>query len=144
MTHGSFTVSLQVTVAFKIVYDSGLNVYALYLDCEGLRKSHRTYERTMSHLFKNYRTYSHKVSVSLLWTSANCSGAGFIVMSVNRNRQYTLLRGAEESGCYFWPDVKRLCRGCFVKLRVKDANPSCFNDNDLLVFRSSSLLHVSW
>lgn len=73
-------------MAFSIVYDSGLNVYALYLDCEGLKRSHRGYERTMSHLFKNYRKNTHKVSVSLLWTSADCSGASFIVMSVNKNR----------------------------------------------------------
>ncbi|XP_070760047.1 lysosomal protective protein isoform X2 [Enoplosus armatus] len=55
-----------VNVAFGIVYDSGLNEYALYLDCEGGRRSHRGYERTMSHLFKNYRKnlLTHKVMPS--------------------------------------------------------------------------------
>lgn len=43
-----------MNVAFSIVYNSGLNEYALYLDCEGDRY-HKGYERTMSHLFKNYR-----------------------------------------------------------------------------------------
>lgn len=59
--------SLQVNVAFNIVYNSGLNEYALYLDCEGGRRSHRGYEMTMSHLFKNYRKnpHTHKVSVSV-------------------------------------------------------------------------------
>lgn len=63
----SFLVSLQVNAAFAIVYESGLNEYALYLDCEGQERSHRGYERTMSHLFKNYKKppHIHKVSVSL-------------------------------------------------------------------------------
>lgn len=47
----------MVKVAFNIVYNSGLNVYALYLDCEG---SNRGYERAMSHLFKNFRKKSDK------------------------------------------------------------------------------------
>lgn len=55
----SFFVSFQVNVAFSIVYDSGLNEYALYMDCEGGRRSHRGYEITMSHLFKSYRKNSH-------------------------------------------------------------------------------------
>lgn len=48
-----------VNVAFGIVYNSGLNEYALYLDCEGQRRSHRGYDRTMSHLFRNYRKHLH-------------------------------------------------------------------------------------
>ncbi|XP_031702447.1 lysosomal protective protein [Anarrhichthys ocellatus] len=51
--------STLVNVAFGIVYNSGLNEYALYLDCEGGRRFHRGYERTMSHLFKNYRKHQH-------------------------------------------------------------------------------------
>ncbi|XP_019954352.2 lysosomal protective protein [Paralichthys olivaceus] len=48
--------------AFDTVYESGLNAYALYLDCEGHSRFHRGYERTMTHLFKNYRKpqQSHK------------------------------------------------------------------------------------
>lgn len=55
-----------MNVAFNIVYDSGLNEYALYMDCEGGRRSHRGYEITMSHLFKSYRKnpHIHKVSFS--------------------------------------------------------------------------------
>lgn len=58
-------ISPQVTRAFHIVYETGLNEYALYLDCEGQGQSHRGYERTMSHLFKNYRKHPlmHKVSI---------------------------------------------------------------------------------
>ncbi|KAM9366867.1 lysosomal protective protein [Symphorus nematophorus] len=55
----SETCKSLVDVAFGIVYNSGLNEYALYLDCEGGRRSHRGYERTMSHLFKNYRKHPH-------------------------------------------------------------------------------------
>lgn len=55
----SETCKTLVIVAFSIVYQSGLNEYALYLDCEGQRKSHRGYERAMSHLFKNYREHLH-------------------------------------------------------------------------------------
>ncbi|CAL1604035.1 unnamed protein product [Knipowitschia caucasica] len=42
----------MVNVAFNIVYDSGLNEYALYLDCQG---KNRAYERAMSHVFKHFR-----------------------------------------------------------------------------------------
>ncbi|XP_062328123.1 cathepsin A-like [Osmerus eperlanus] len=41
--------------AFSIIYQSGLNEYALYLDCAGGVKSHKGYERSMHHLFRNYR-----------------------------------------------------------------------------------------
>ncbi|XP_061600013.1 cathepsin A-like [Cololabis saira] len=51
----SETCKTMVNVAFGIVYESGLNEYALYLDCEGRGPTHKGYERTMSHLFKNYR-----------------------------------------------------------------------------------------
>ncbi|KAF7659081.1 hypothetical protein LDENG_00003530, partial [Lucifuga dentata] len=53
----SETCKMQVTVAFDIVYNEGLNEYALYLDCAGGARSHKGYERSMSHLFKNYRKY---------------------------------------------------------------------------------------
>uniref|UniRef100_A0A665T6X1 Carboxypeptidase n=1 Tax=Echeneis naucrates TaxID=173247 RepID=A0A665T6X1_ECHNA len=55
---------MLVTMAFRIVYDMGLNEYALYLDCEGQGRSHRGYERTMSHLFKNYRKHSQAYKVN--------------------------------------------------------------------------------
>ncbi|XP_035507742.1 lysosomal protective protein [Morone saxatilis] len=53
-----------VIVAFGIVYNSGLNEYALYLDCEGGRRSHRGYERTMIHLFKNCGKHMHTLKFS--------------------------------------------------------------------------------
>lgn len=46
-----------VEMAFNIVYNGGLNAYALYLDCEGGRVTHRGYEKSMTHLFKNIRRY---------------------------------------------------------------------------------------
>lgn len=60
----SETCKTLVGVAFGIVYDSGLNEYALYLNCEGVRGSHKGYERTMAHLFKNYKKQwlTHKFS----------------------------------------------------------------------------------
>ncbi|XP_033845085.1 cathepsin A-like [Periophthalmus magnuspinnatus] len=42
----------MVNVAFNIVYNSGLNVYSLYMDCQG---KYKAYEMAMSHLFKNFR-----------------------------------------------------------------------------------------
>uniref|UniRef100_A0A3P8T3L2 Carboxypeptidase n=1 Tax=Amphiprion percula TaxID=161767 RepID=A0A3P8T3L2_AMPPE len=57
----SETCRILVNKAFSIVYNSGLNEYALYLDCEGYRKS---YERTMSHLFKNSKRNSEKLKLS--------------------------------------------------------------------------------
>ncbi|XP_037605213.1 cathepsin A-like [Sebastes umbrosus] len=55
----SETCMTLVNVAFGIVYYSGLNEYALYLDCEGGGRSSRGYERTMSNLFKNDRKHPH-------------------------------------------------------------------------------------
>lgn len=46
-----------VNVAFSIIYNSGLNEYALYMDCLGKRNIHKGYERAMDHLFKNYRKH---------------------------------------------------------------------------------------
>lgn len=52
-----------MNVAFSIVYESGLNEYSLYMDCEGRRAYHEGYVRTMSHVFRNYRKklLTHKV-----------------------------------------------------------------------------------
>lgn len=58
----SATCQVMVNKAFGIVYNIGLNEYALYLNCEGGSRSHKGYERTMSHLFKNYRKHTHKFS----------------------------------------------------------------------------------
>ncbi|KAL6113160.1 uncharacterized protein ACO6RY_11503 [Pungitius sinensis] len=49
----------MVNMAFGIVYNSGLNEYALYLDCQGGRQFHRGYQRTISHLFTNLRKHPH-------------------------------------------------------------------------------------
>ncbi|XP_049574763.1 cathepsin A-like isoform X1 [Syngnathus scovelli] len=54
----------MVSVVFNIVYNSGLNEYALYLNCEGRGGFHPAYERAMSHLFKNYRKRSNDVRLS--------------------------------------------------------------------------------
>ncbi|XP_061670133.1 cathepsin A-like [Syngnathoides biaculeatus] len=51
-----------VSVAFNIVYNSGLNEYALYLNCEGRGGFHPGYGWAMSHLFKNYRKRSNELS----------------------------------------------------------------------------------
>lgn len=56
---------VQVNVAFSIVYNSGLNEYALYLDCEGGRANHKGYETTMKHLFKHHRKQAHTYKVSV-------------------------------------------------------------------------------
>ncbi|XP_008308464.1 lysosomal protective protein [Cynoglossus semilaevis] len=48
-----------VSEAFHFVYESGLNEYSLYLDCEGGNRYHPAYKRAMSHLFKNYRKNEH-------------------------------------------------------------------------------------
>ncbi|KAE8297096.1 Lysosomal protective protein [Larimichthys crocea] len=60
----SSTCRIFVDVAFGIVYNSGVNEYALYLDCEGGRSFHKGYEMTMSHLFRNYRKLSHTYKFS--------------------------------------------------------------------------------
>ncbi|XP_042263014.1 cathepsin A-like [Thunnus maccoyii] len=50
---------IVVREAFNIVYESGLNEYALYLDCEGRRSSYKSYEMTMNHLFQKHRKQPH-------------------------------------------------------------------------------------
>ncbi|CAN9507029.1 unnamed protein product [Ophioblennius macclurei] len=55
----SETCQILVNHAFEIVYNSGLNEYALYLNCEGGRQSHRGYKWAMSHLFRNFRKDLH-------------------------------------------------------------------------------------
>uniref|UniRef100_A0A8C9TR07 Carboxypeptidase n=1 Tax=Scleropages formosus TaxID=113540 RepID=A0A8C9TR07_SCLFO len=44
-----------VSQAYNIVYSSGLNVYALYLDCAGGVGSQHPFHFSMQHLFRNYR-----------------------------------------------------------------------------------------
>lgn len=68
---------VQVSVAFSIVYNSGLNEYALYLDCEGDRKYHRGYEMTMSHVFKKYRWNARAYKVSVARLRANAPDSDF-------------------------------------------------------------------
>lgn len=58
-----FHFSLQVNVAFNIVYETGLNEYALYLDCEGGQRFHRGYEFAMRHLFKMFKKQLHTYKV---------------------------------------------------------------------------------
>lgn len=53
---------LQVSHAFNIVYNSGLNTYALYLDCAGGITS----QRAMMHLFRNFRKHWEANKVSLV------------------------------------------------------------------------------
>ncbi|KAK0150055.1 Lysosomal protective protein [Merluccius polli] len=45
----------MVNIAFRIVYEIGLNEYALYMDCAGGVPSHKGFERSMHNLFRNYR-----------------------------------------------------------------------------------------
>ncbi|MBN3309795.1 PPGB protein, partial [Amia calva] len=44
-----------VLQAFGIVYNSGLNVYALYRNCAGGLKAHSRYQRDMENIFRSYR-----------------------------------------------------------------------------------------
>lgn len=71
LSKSKFVFSFQVNVAFSIVYESGLNEYALYMDCEGHRAYHKGYVRTMSHLFRNYRKKLHTYKV--IWAPVACS-----------------------------------------------------------------------
>lgn len=63
--YAHFPLPLQVSEAFHFVYESGLNEYSLYLDCEGGNRYHPAYKRAMSHLFKNYRKNEHSRKVSV-------------------------------------------------------------------------------
>ncbi|KAJ8272072.1 hypothetical protein COCON_G00109310 [Conger conger] len=54
----------SVSEAFSIIFESGLNEYALYLDCAGGAQSARSYHKTMLNLFRNYRKHW---SPELVW-----------------------------------------------------------------------------
>lgn len=43
----------MLKIASAIIFDSGLNVYALYMDCQN---TNRAYESAISHVFKNFNT----------------------------------------------------------------------------------------
>lgn len=58
---------IQVNLAFQIVYDIGLNEYALYLDCAGGVKSHKGYERSMQNLFQSYREHWKNLKVIFIY-----------------------------------------------------------------------------
>ncbi|XP_068594978.1 cathepsin A-like [Brachionichthys hirsutus] len=77
-----------VTAAFAIVCSSGLNEYALYLDCEGGRKTHKGYERVMSQLFMNYRKDGGKFSGA---TSASVP-LGEVPACINSTAQMSWLK----------------------------------------------------
>uniref|UniRef100_A0A1A8IXL0 Carboxypeptidase n=1 Tax=Nothobranchius kuhntae TaxID=321403 RepID=A0A1A8IXL0_NOTKU len=55
---------IQVNIAFSIVYQSGLNEYSLYLDCEGRRGFSKTYEKAMTLVFRNYKKTLHTYKFS--------------------------------------------------------------------------------
>ncbi|XP_029900390.1 lysosomal protective protein [Myripristis murdjan] len=97
----SETCKTLLNVAFRIVYESGLNEYALYLDCEGGIKSHQGYERSMSHLFKNLRKY---------WSTTKVAGApsvplGEVPPCINSTAQMNWLNRGDVRKALHIPDT---------------------------------------
>ncbi|MGH0142291.1 UNVERIFIED_CONTAM: hypothetical protein FKN15_002873 [Acipenser sinensis] len=68
--------SESVRQAFSIVYVSGLNVYALYLDCAGGVGPYKRFQRDMGLLFQNYR---------LRWDKALVKSRDVVTSQYQRN-----------------------------------------------------------
>ncbi|XP_041638558.1 cathepsin A-like [Cheilinus undulatus] len=92
-----------VNVAFNIVYESGLNEYALYLDCEGGRRFHQGYEMSMSHLFKNYRKNPH--IFKFLEAGPSSMSVGEVPPCINSTAQMTWLRRGDVRKALHIPDT---------------------------------------
>uniref|UniRef100_UPI0037E8CCBF lysosomal protective protein n=1 Tax=Semicossyphus pulcher TaxID=241346 RepID=UPI0037E8CCBF len=97
------TCKTLVNVAFGIVYESGLNEYALYLDCEGGRRYHRGYERAMTHLFKNFRKHphNHKFSDGV----SSLVSLGEVPPCINSTAQMNWLRRGDVRKALHIPDI---------------------------------------
>ncbi|XP_054892363.1 cathepsin A-like [Poeciliopsis prolifica] len=92
-----------VNVAFVIVYESGLNVYALYRDCEGLRAYHKGYERAMSHLFRSYR--KNPSSFKLPDVKKSSVSLGSVPPCINSTAQKNWLNRGDVRKALHIPDV---------------------------------------
>ncbi|KAK5614203.1 hypothetical protein CRENBAI_007862 [Crenichthys baileyi] len=99
----SETCKTLVNVAFGIVYESGLNEYALYLDCEGRRAYHRGYEKAMSHLFRNYRKNLH--SYKLLDARLSSMSLGEVPPCLNSTAQTNWLNRGDVRKALHIPDI---------------------------------------
>lgn len=90
----------SVNIAFRIIYETGLNEYALYLACAGGAKSHRGYERSMQNLFRGYREY---------WASTEFSAAtaslGDVPPCINSTAQINWLNRGDVRKALHIPDI---------------------------------------
>ncbi|XP_040009848.1 cathepsin A-like isoform X2 [Xiphias gladius] len=94
-----------VNVAFGIVYNTGLNEYSLYLDCEGNTRSHRGYERAMSHLFKNYRKHPHTHKVKFSDGVTSSLSLGEVPHCINSTAQKNWLNRGNVRKALHIPDI---------------------------------------
>ncbi|KAL2076897.1 hypothetical protein ACEWY4_027498 [Coilia grayii] len=92
--------SISVSQAFRIVYESGLNEYALYLDCAGGARSQAAYRRTMSHVFRAYR--KHWEANNVLSSSPMVSG---VPPCINSTAQMNWLNRADVRKALHIPDT---------------------------------------
>ncbi|XP_056614995.1 cathepsin A-like [Triplophysa dalaica] len=92
--------SVLVSHSFNIVYNSGLNEYALYLDCAGGVGFQKSYQRTMMHLFRNFR--KHWESNNLVESSPTIKG---VPPCINSTAQINWLNRADVRKALHIPDV---------------------------------------
>ncbi|XP_029945667.1 lysosomal protective protein [Salarias fasciatus] len=99
----SETCRILVNEAFGIVYNSGLNEYALYLNCEGYGRSHRGYQWAMSHLFKNFRKdpHTHKVTDPV----SSPTSLGIVPPCINSTAQANWLNRGDVRKALHIPDI---------------------------------------
>ncbi|XP_030621513.1 lysosomal protective protein isoform X2 [Chanos chanos] len=92
--------AIAVGQAFRIVYESGLNEYALYLDCAGGARSQGAYQRTMFHLYRNYREHWKKVQ-----SVGGAPSLGEVPPCINSTAQMNWLNRGDVRKALHIPDI---------------------------------------
>uniref|UniRef100_A0A3P9IWM9 Carboxypeptidase n=1 Tax=Oryzias latipes TaxID=8090 RepID=A0A3P9IWM9_ORYLA len=106
----SETCQTMVNVAFNIVYETGLNEYALYLDCEGGQRFHRGYEFAMRHLFKMFKKQLH--TYKLPGARTPTPSLGGVPPCINSTAQTNWLNRGDVRKALHIPDVLPLWDIC--------------------------------
>ncbi|XP_023672803.2 lysosomal protective protein [Paramormyrops kingsleyae] len=96
--------SIAVSQAFNIVYSSGLNVYALYLDCAGGAGSRRPFHHAMQHHFRAYRKHWQTNQLAAVGASVG-GGTGEVPPCINSTAQTNWLNRGDVRKALHIPDI---------------------------------------
>ncbi|KAL4613652.1 lysosomal protective protein-like isoform X1 [Arapaima gigas] len=96
-----------ISQAFGIIYNSGLNMYSLYLDCAGGMASRQSYRFSMQNLFRNFRKTLDFKQFDRILTSLGGSQASVTVVPpcINSTAQATWLNRGDVRKALHIPDI---------------------------------------